>query len=326
MTSVRAIGFFSAALAASVAAAQSERVFHLTQNQTSQQMQEIVTTVRATADIRQISMDAEQRTVSLAGTAGQIETAVWLLKELDRPAPPAGPQVYRPSAGADDVVRVFFLGNASTVQQMQEVAVNLRSVVDLPRVFIYNTLRAVAVRGSQSRVDLAAWLVNQFDQPVGTPSPAPHEYKLASNDITRVFNLTYPQTPQQTQEIVTTLRSIGDIQRIFIYNARKTIAMRGKAEQIALAEWIVKLLDRPEPAPGKNEYRLASGPDNMVRVFYLTQSKTAQDNMKVCTEIRATARIPRLFVYNNLSAVAVRGTVGQVATAEKIIEEMGQLR
>jgi hypothetical protein len=44
------------------------------------------------------------------------------------------------------------------------------------------------------------------------------------------------------------------------------------------------------------------------------------------TQVRTTARVQRLFMYGTLGALAVRGTVGQLATAEKVIEEMNQVR
>jgi hypothetical protein len=324
MKAITAIGFFSAALAASVASAETERerVFQLTQNR-SQQMQEILVTIRATTDIGQLSMDADKKTLSVTAAAGPLDMAAWIVKELDQPRQPAGPQIYRPPATSDDVVRIFFLAHPATVQQLQEIATNVRSIVDMRRLFINTTLKAMTVRGTDRQVSMAAWLINQLDQPVGTPSPAPNQYKLPGDDVARVFNLTNPRVPQETQNMVTLIRSVADVQRIFIYNARKTVALRGRAEQIALSEWLITLLDRTAPIAGTNEYKLTTGPDNLVRVFYLPQSQPAQIQ-KVTAEIRQTARIQRFFPYEPLGAVAVRGTVGQVATAEKLIEEMGQ--
>ena len=144
-----------------------------------------------------------------------------------------------------------------------------------------------------------------------------------------MFELTNPQTPRQLQEMVTLLRSVGDIRRLFVYNARRAVALRGTGEQMALAAWLISELDKPvngqaaaEASTVPHEYRLASGSDNLVRVFYLASSQSAQDLQKVAVQVRTTAQVPRLFIYSPLGALAVRGTVGQVATAEKVIEEM----
>jgi len=131
------------------------------------------------------------------------------------------------------------------------------------------------------------------------------------------------------QEIVTLIRSIGDIQRLFLCNERRAVALRGTAEQVALAAWLVGQLDKPvngqtatEDSAAPHEYRLANGWDNLVRVFYLDSSQSAQDRQKVATQVRVTSGIMRLFVYNALGALAARGTDTQVAMAEKVIEEM----
>jgi hypothetical protein len=323
--------FLITAFALSVAFGQTNRVFQLTQDENKRELEEIATVLRATGDIRQVSIDDTTRTVTVAGTVTQIAIADWLVRQMDLPvtAQFSGVHEYRPPAGKDDVIRVFYLTHASTPQELQEIVTTVRSVADIPRVFIYNARKAVAVRGTNQQITLAAWLVDQLNQPAHVAAPAPHEYKLPGDDMARVFELTNPQTPQQLQEIVTLIRSIGDIQRLFVCNERRAVALRGTAEQVSLAAWLVGELDKPvtgqaaaEDSTAPHEYRLLSGPDNLVRVFYLAGAQSVQDRQKVATQVRTTAQVPRLFVYNALGALAVRGTVGQVATAEKVIEEM----
>jgi hypothetical protein len=323
--------FMIMAFAISVAFGQTNRMFQLTQDENKQELEEIATVLRATGDVQQVSIDDIKRTVTVEGTAGQIAMADWLIHQMDLPAngPFSGVHEYRPPAGSNDIVRVFYLTHASTPQELQEIVTTVRSVTEVPRMFVYSALNAVAVRGTNQQMSLAAWLVDQLNQPAHTAAPAPHEYKLPGDDGARLFELTYPQTPQQLQEIVTLIRSIGDIRRLFVCNDRRAVALRGTAEQVALSAWLVSELDKPvsgqaatEDSTAPHEYRLSSGADNLVRVFYLASSQSAQDLQKVATQVRTTAGIPRLFIYNALGALAVRGTVGQVATAEKVIEEM----
>jgi uncharacterized protein YukE len=331
--------FVIMAFAVSVAFGQTSRTFQLTQDENQQQLEEIATVLRATGDTQQVSIDDLKRTIAVEGTPGQIAMADWLVHQMDLPAngPFSGVHEYRPPAGSpvgsNDIVRVFYLTHASTAQEVQEIVTTVRSVADIRRMLVYNALNAVAVRGTNQQISLAAWLVDQLNQPAHVAAPAPHEYKLPGDDGARVFELTYPQTPQQLQEIVTILRSIGDIRRLFVCNERRAVALRGTAEQVALAAWLVSELDKPvtgqtatEDSTAPHEYRLSSGADDLVRVFYLASSQSAQDLQKVAVQVRTTARIPRLFVYNALGALAVRGTVGQVTTAEKVIEEMKAVR
>ena len=63
--------------------------------------------------------------------------------------------------------------------------------------------------------------------------------------VMKVFYLSNVNTPQELQEIVTAVRSVADIQRLFVYNAQNAIIARGEADKIALAQKIISDLDKP---------------------------------------------------------------------------------
>ncbi len=65
--------------------------------------------------------------------------------------------------------------------------------------------------------------------------------------VMKVFYLQNVNTPQELQEIVTSIRSVADLQRLFVYNAQNAIIARGEADRIALAEKIIQDLDKPKP-------------------------------------------------------------------------------
>jgi len=323
--------FLIIALAASAVYGQTNQVFQLTQNENQQQLEEIATVLRGTADIQQVSVDDLKGTVAVEGTAGQIGMADWLVHQMDLPATGqlSGVHEYRPTAGGDDVARVFYVNHAARPQELQEIVTAVRSVADIQRLFVYNPLRAAVVRGTIRQISLAAWMVDQLNQPANVAAPSPHEYQLPGDDVAQVFELRYPQTPQQLQEIVVLIRAVGDIQRLFIYNDRRALIVRARAERVALAAWLVSELDKPvdgqaaaHDSTATHEFRLSDDPANLVRVFYLPGSLSAADRQKVVQQVRANSGIRRLFLYNALGALAVRGTAGQVATAEKAIEEM----
>ncbi len=94
-----------------------DRVLHFTQNETNQDMQEVGTLIRATGDIRQASVDAEQRALTLRGTAAQIALGEWLFNQLDQ-TPDTIVREYK--IGNDDVLRLFYITGATTVQEFQE--------------------------------------------------------------------------------------------------------------------------------------------------------------------------------------------------------------
>ncbi len=64
----------------------------------------------------------------------------------------------------DHVVKVFYLRNMTTVQELQEVATNIRSITDIRRVFTYNSQNAIIVRGSVDQVALAEKIVTDLDK------------------------------------------------------------------------------------------------------------------------------------------------------------------
>ena len=200
--------FVILALAASALYGQTNQVFQLTQKENQQQLEEIATVLRGTANIQQVSVDDLKGTVAVEGTAGQIAVADWLVHQVDQPAngPFSGVHEYRPPAGSDDVVRVFYVNHAARPQELQEIVTAVRSVADIQRVFVYNPLRAAVVRGTGQQISLAVWLVDQLNQPANAAAPSPHEYQLPGDDVARVFELSHPQTPQQLQEIVTLIQ------------------------------------------------------------------------------------------------------------------------
>src|SRR5665213_3616277 len=65
----------------------------------------------------------------------------------------------------DDVVKVFYVTNATTVQEFQEIATAVRTVAEIRRVFTYNAQRAMIVRDTVDKVALAEKLVHDLDKP-----------------------------------------------------------------------------------------------------------------------------------------------------------------
>ena len=311
-------------LAASMAVGQTPRVFQLAQKETPEDLAEIATVLRSTGDIKQVTVDAAKDTVTVDGTAEQIALAEWLIGKLDVPAkgPFTGVLEFRAPRG-DDVTGVLYAANAATPVDLQEIATTLRSVADVRRLFVYNARKAVVARDTGPKILLSAWLMDQLNQPAKAVPTGVQEYKLPGDDVARVFYLASPHTPQELQEIVTLIRSVGEVQRLFVNNARHAIAMRAPAERIALADWLVSKLDRPShEGSGPDSYTALTGSWNAVRIFYLPEKLSPEERQKAVSQVRTNAGTQRMFVYNKLAALAVRGTASQVETAQKALEEM----
>jgi hypothetical protein len=318
------------AAAATVAWGQTDRVLQLTQDGSKQEIERIADVLRTAADIQRVTIDQAKGALTVEGTAAQTALADWLVRQLDLPpnGPFSGVHEYRPPAGGDDVARVFYLTHGGSAEDMQYMVTAIRMLEQKQRLQVYNPLHAVVVRGTGQQTALAAWLADQLDHPANEPAPPPHVYRISADDEARVFALTYPETTPQLQDIVVAIRSLGDISPISFCPARRAIALRATAERAALAEWLVHELDQPvngaaqakDTAP--HQYLLPNDPDNVVRIFYLSRSLSGQDLNKIGAAVRSTARAGRMCIYSALPALAIRGTAGQVLTAERVLEEM----
>jgi hypothetical protein len=223
---------------------QLDRTFYLTHTATTQQFQEVATVIRTIADIKQISTDNDQKSVTIHATAPQIAMAEWLFNELDSPlAQPAVPHEYRTPGTGDDVVRVFYLITAPTVQDFQEIATLIRTITDIQRVFTYNARNALTVRGTDAQMALAEWLVKEI---VPDPPSSAHQREMAGNDdVVKVLRLPHTATVQDFQKAATQIRGATQIKKVFTYNRLRAAAFRGTADQIALAERMAQELDKP---------------------------------------------------------------------------------
>jgi len=237
--------------------------------------------------------------------------------------------------GEQSVDRVFHFTHTETTQGFQQIATVIRTVAGIRQLFVVDAPRVLTLRGTADQIALAEWLFNELDKPAtGQPvqqvqNSVVHEYRVPGNsdDVVQVFYLTHTQTAQDLQEIVTAIRVIADIQRIFQCGVQ-TLALRGTPAQTALAQWLVDELDKPAGGypvdqPGQNsaahEYQVAGNGDDVARVFYLTHTETPLGLQEIATAIRTVTDLQRVFTCN--ATKTLRGTANQIALAAKIISE-----
>src|SRR5260370_15080695 len=65
----------------------------------------------------------------------------------------------------DEVVKVFYLKNPTSVQEFQEIVTSVRSVSDVRRMFTFNAQNAVMVRDTVDKVALVEKLFHDMDKP-----------------------------------------------------------------------------------------------------------------------------------------------------------------
>jgi general secretion pathway protein D len=64
----------------------------------------------------------------------------------------------------DEVVKVFYLRNPTSVQEFQEIVTTVRSVSDVRRMFTFNAQNAIVVRDTVDKVALVEKLLHDFDK------------------------------------------------------------------------------------------------------------------------------------------------------------------
>lgn len=136
------------------------RVFYLPYASSVQQFQEVATLVRTIGEIRQVFTYNAPRALIVRGTPDQVALAAWFASELGKPVTAETvasttytyPDVYHDS---ENLVRVFYVKDAATVQAFQQVATQIRTATKMRRVFTYNETRALALRGTEAQLALA---------------------------------------------------------------------------------------------------------------------------------------------------------------------------
>jgi hypothetical protein len=233
-----------------------------------------------------------------------------------------------PDGGAD-AVRVLYFTHDETSQDLQEIVSLIRATVDIQRVYPYAARRAIALCGTHAQIALAEWLFSQLDKPVDPQAAKATAYEFPEPggvDAVRVFYFTHDETPQDLQTIINLIRTMADIQRIFPYNARRAIALRGTPAQIALAEWLFgELATTASPQTNKADVREhpAPGGGDAVRLFFFTHDYTPDDLQEMINLIRATADVHRMYSYAARRAIALRGAPDQIALAEWLFHQLG---
>lgn len=321
--------YFLIALAAT-ASAQTTEVFHFEHTQDTKSAQEMATAIRTALDIAQVKVSDENppSTLTLGGTADQIKAAGWLFTQLDQAEPVGSMREYQLPAGSDNIVRVYYITNAQTIQEFQEIATAMRTIADVRRLYTYNAQKAIVARGSSDQMSYVDWLLPLMDRPLDAKPQHSVSGQYTTPDprdegTSRIFYVGYAPTVKDFQSLATGLRTIAQIRRVYTYNSARAIALRGTESELAMAEWLFNILDQPGNEPVSGSFS-ATGPDDVVRVFDLSQAKAGQDLPNVVSQIRSSSSNQYALSLGSRSIMVLRGSAAQMAAAEHLVEQLNQ--
>jgi hypothetical protein len=236
--------------------------------------------------------------------------------------------------GFGQEARLFYFTHNESAQEMNEVGTLLRTIGDIKELAVDVEKKSISMRGSAAQAALADWLFAEIDKP-GNQMPlaqraadtAVHEFPMPGNkdDLVRVFYLPRTETIQDFQEIATSVRTTGEVRRVFTYNSRRALVMRGTPGQMAFADFALTEMSQPaSPPPPKREHLVDGSSNDVVRVFRLPYTKSIQEFQNAATLVRSIGEIRRVFTYNTGRAVTVRGTPEQIEIAEWLFGELGK--
>lgn len=294
---------------------QTERAFHLN---APQNLQDVVTTLKTVANLRDVAKDDASATITVKGTAADLALVDWLMPKLE-----TNQSVQEHRLSDSDVVLIYPLAHTATTRGTQEVITTLRTVADLQRIYVINALSIIPLRGTPNQIALAKFIIQQFDQePAPRKAASVQTMALTDKPLTAmVYGLAHIDTAVGIQELITTVRTVLSVQKIYNCTAPKMLAFVDTPEMVHTAEWLLSELDRAEPNTGVNEMRMPGGKDDVVHVFYLAHMTDRKEMNAAVMTLRNSAQI--MFVNTNAlpRAIIVRGTADQISLAGQLIAQ-----
>jgi hypothetical protein len=172
------------------------------------------------------------------------------------------------------------------------------------------------------------WLLPLMDRPVDAKPQHSISGQYTIPDprdegTSRLFYVGYAPAVKDFQALATSLRSIAGIKRVFTYNAVQAIVLRGTESELTMAEWLFNVLDQPGNVPVSGSFS-ATGPDDMVRVFDLSQAKASANLPDMIAQIRGSSKYQYALSYGSQSIMVLRGTAAQMAAADHLVGQLSQ--
>jgi len=317
---------FVASLAAQTAT--QTQTFDFANKPSDKGLKEVATLLRVVGKLDNVSVDANTSAVKVTGTPDELAMSGWIIRNLDQPSPSLDP--YLVAGKSDDGIRMFHLTRAaaSSSQAVQEMITVIRTVGDIQKVFNYTDHSDLLVRGTASDLALAEFLIKAVDQTADpqrtamTMSPEYHYTWGRGTDTVRVYYLAHSAQPRDIQEILTNLRTVLYVQKVFNFTPLAALVVRGTPETVAASEWMIRSLDLPADAKAAtSEFTLSpSAPGgSMIHVLYPANLK-GPGLIQTVTALRTDLSIQHAFLKTTPATLVVRGSADQITKADQLIQ------
>ena len=313
--------------------AEATRVVHFTKLVNVQQLNDVSKAIASVGGFAAPTVGEADHTLTATGTPAQLAYFEWVATRLD-----VDPQTqpvhavvgdHLMAGNAGDIVRIFRIAHASSLQQFQEMATVIRSITEVRYLYSSWTSGSIIIRGIPAYVDLGQWLADRLDRTGAELDYNSHQYDLPASTATlaprdsplhvTVFRVANAATIRDFQEVVTAVRSITEIRGVISFGTTATIVIRSSTADAEVAGWVLQQLDRKGPG-AVAEYRYPAV-DEVINVIYLPQSITPEELQQRATQARQATNSRRFFTYTRLRAVLVREVEERVAQVRKLLAE-----
>jgi hypothetical protein len=140
-------------------------------------------------------------------------------------------------------------------------------------------------------------------------------FAVWGQSLDKVFYFAHVETPQALQEVTNAVRAIGDIRDVSVDVAKRSLTVKGTAEQLAVAGWLAAEMDKPGSATGTRDLPFNDANAPLARVVYLSHVDSPQDLQEMVNAVRSITDIQRCFPVNQQKAIVMRGMPEQVKAA-----------
>jgi hypothetical protein len=145
------------------------------------------------------------------------------------------------------------------------------------------------------------------------------------------FEITHAETLQNLHGIGDAIRAVTGVRVLSLDEARRSLAIRGTAEQLAAADWVAGQLDQPISRVGEGaaEYRvtrvnaLGQPVDEVLRLIRTRHVTKALDLVELAGAIQTVAKI-RCATYVASGVMILRGTPEELRLSEWLASELDQ--
>lgn len=328
------VACFALLVAASLTAqtATETQTFDFASKPDQKTLTEVATLLRVVGKINAVTVDPNTWSVKVTGTPDDLAMAGWMVRNLDQASPSSDP--YLVAGKSDDQIRMFHLTRAGAVspQAVQELVTVIRTVGDIQKIFNYMDHKDLVVRGTASELALTQFFVSSLDQnpdPQRTAMTMTPEYHYTWNlaprdtsDTVRVFYLAHSSQPQQIQEILTNLRTVLDVQKVFNFTPLAALVLRASPEIVTASEWMIRSLDLPADAKASTQDYSASPTmpgGGALQVLYPVNLK-GPELMQTLTAVRSNVGIQKAFLKTTPATLVMRGSADQITKADELIQ------